>query len=272
MAALIVVVGINLYLLGARWRHSRRHGRGPARGSDPAGRARAGERLRVEASELAETFNEMLERLEREQDSRRRALAAQEGERLRIARELHDEIGQTLTARAAAARARMRQRAGRAPPSCGRRETAAETLEEARRISRELRPRRSTTSGWERARRARGRASASRPGCRSSRTSTATCRRSREAELVIYRVAQEALTNVGATLGRSDVELVLSACATGWYAARADNGRGITAADDGGGGMRGHARAGGADRRGAERGEPARAAPRSAAGCRRAGP
>jgi two-component system sensor histidine kinase UhpB len=52
-----------------------------------------------EATELAEAFNEMLERLELErEESIRRVIGAQEAERLRVARELHDEVDQTLTA------------------------------------------------------------------------------------------------------------------------------------------------------------------------------
>ncbi len=65
---------------------------------------RPGQRVPVEGSaaevmELGSSFNEMLDRLEAErQESTSRALAAQEGERLRVAQELHDEIGQSLTA------------------------------------------------------------------------------------------------------------------------------------------------------------------------------
>ncbi|HET8673072.1 MAG TPA: histidine kinase, partial [Thermoleophilaceae bacterium] len=48
---------------------------------------------------VVESFNEMIERLEAERrESGIRALAAQEGERSRIARGLHDEVGQVLTA------------------------------------------------------------------------------------------------------------------------------------------------------------------------------
>ena len=51
-----------------------------------------------EVAEVVAAFNQMLERLEVERrESSRRALAAQEAERLRVARHLHDEVGQVLT-------------------------------------------------------------------------------------------------------------------------------------------------------------------------------
>ena len=50
--------------------------------------------LRRRGRSLIQTFNTMLDRLEAERAaSNPRALSAQEGERQRIAQELHDEIG-----------------------------------------------------------------------------------------------------------------------------------------------------------------------------------
>ena len=84
----------------------------------------------------------MLDRLEAERGaSAARALAAQEGERQRIARELHDEIGQSLTAvllglkRAAdPAPAPLRAELGAVT------ETVRASLDEVRQVARRLRP------------------------------------------------------------------------------------------------------------------------------------
>jgi two-component system sensor histidine kinase UhpB len=94
-----------------------------------------------EVSTLATAFNGMLDRLESERhDSARRALEAQEAERLRVARELHDEIGQTLTA--VALRAERASEEHPPPPAALREigEAVQRSLDDLRRISRELRP------------------------------------------------------------------------------------------------------------------------------------
>ncbi len=106
-----------------------------------------GERMPVsdpdsEAGELASTFNEMLARLEAERrDATGRVLAGQESERLRIAQELHDQVGQELTA-VLLGLARVEARA----PTELRADVAEvqgavrASLEDVRRIAIELRP------------------------------------------------------------------------------------------------------------------------------------
>src|SRR3954454_7326961 len=96
----------------------------------------------TEVAELVATFNEMLDRLEAERrESGRRALWAQEAERARIARGLHDEVGQVLTGV-------LLQLDALAPSLPTERQNdlvatkgaVRQALEEVRRISRELRP------------------------------------------------------------------------------------------------------------------------------------
>src|SRR3954452_2932314 len=113
------------------------------RGVDPL---RPGERAVVvsgdpEVMELTTAFNEMLARLEAERrESARRALSAQEGERLRIARELHDEVGQVLTGVLLQLEALGEADPAVRPRADEAKQTVRRALEEARRIAQELRP------------------------------------------------------------------------------------------------------------------------------------
>jgi two-component system sensor histidine kinase UhpB len=153
----------------------------------------------VELAAFTDAFNAMLERLADERRAgSRAALLAQERERLRIARALHDEAGQTLTA----VILEIERAAAQGPESERERmaELAAElqsTLDEIRRISRELRPEALDDLGLINALIALS--------TRAGRQGDLQIERhfaddlpalSSELELVIYRVAQEALTNV----------------------------------------------------------------------------
>lgn len=98
--------------------------------------------LSSEGAALADAFNSMLHRLESARhEAAGTALAAQEAERMRIARELHDGIGQTLTAVLIQA-----ERATHGDPTLAARELTLvvdavhNSLHEVRRIARELRP------------------------------------------------------------------------------------------------------------------------------------
>ena len=149
-------------------------------------------------TEFVETFNTMLDRLAEERlAGARAALAAQERERLRIGRALHDEAGQTLTAVAL----EIERIAANGPE--GQRERMAalagqlhESLDDIRRISRDLRPEALDDLGLLNALIALT-SRIDRQGLRVERRfSPRLPSTSSELELVIYRVAQEALTNV----------------------------------------------------------------------------
>ncbi len=150
-----------------------------------------------EANELAAAFNEMIERLEDERrESARRALEAQEAERLRVAQELHDEVGQSLTAVLLAL-----ARAERQPPDRGEgiaeaQETARASLDDVRRIARRLRPE-TLDLGLLPALADLSERLADQMGPDIERHLPGELPRlTPEEELVLYRVAQEALTNV----------------------------------------------------------------------------
>ena len=98
--------------------------------------------------QLRERYADLLERLEENQSQfnrlARSALRVQEDERRRIARELHDGIGQNLTAikhQLAVLQARLSESAGAEAEGIGTCiELCAQTLEDTRQLSRLLRP------------------------------------------------------------------------------------------------------------------------------------
>jgi two-component system, NarL family, sensor histidine kinase UhpB len=151
-----------------------------------------------EVAAVASSYNAMLDRLAGERRAAARgALAAQEGERSRVAAELHDEVGQALTG----VLLRLSVLADRFPEHASvelaeMREAVRVTLEEVRAISTRLRPG---------VLRELGLVSALQGLVRDARRSSGidvrldlpvTVELDEERELVCYRVVQEALTNV----------------------------------------------------------------------------
>jgi len=151
-----------------------------------------------EAGELAVTFNEMLARLRAERrEATARVLAGQEAERLRIAQELHDQIGQELTAvLLLLSRVEARASPDLRPTVSEAQESVRAGLEDVRRIALELRPEALDDLGLESALAVLCDRLSERSGVEVSlRTAEELSGLSPDAELVIYRVAQEALTN-----------------------------------------------------------------------------
>jgi len=208
---------------------------------------RPGERLTVNGNgdlrDVVGTFNEMLDRLEAERGaSTARALAAQEGERQRIARELHDEIGQSLTAVLLG----LKRTVDRAPAELRAelrmvQEMLRDGLDEVRQVARRLRPGVLDDLGLHSAMEAlagefRGasdvevvdRLDDPLPGL------------GQDTELVLYRIAQESLTNVVRHAGATRAELSLTAAGGGVVLRLRDDGCGIGDRPEGSGirGMR----------------------------------
>ena len=199
---------------------------------------------------LVERFNAMLERLETERStSSAKALAAQEAERQRIARELHDEIGQGLTAVLLG----LKRVADKVPGGTSQaavevaeelrllQDTARASLDEVRDVARRLRPGVLEDLGLVSALAALATDTTTHTGIHVQRgLASGLPALSPEKELVIYRVAQEALTNTARHAGADTVQLSLSRQADAVALLVADNGRGTRGRPEGSGihGMR----------------------------------
>jgi two-component system sensor histidine kinase UhpB len=185
----------------------------------------------VEVRKLTRTFNEMLERLETERrESGRRALRAQEAERRRIASGLHDEVGQVLTG------VLLRL------DDDETKQAVRQALEEVRRIARELRPEMLEQLGLVSALTELSRRFADATGIHVERRFAGDLPQlTEDAELAVYRVAQESLTNVARHAGASRIEIALEPGAGSVVLRVRDDGRGMpgAAASNGRGGLRG---------------------------------
>ena len=217
---------------------------------------RPGQRLHVtgsaEVRELGAVFNEMLARLEQERrESGWDALTRQEAERKRVAQELHDEVGQALTA----VMLQIGRLAKRAPSELETElnealETTRASLENVRRIAKQLRPEALDDLGLAPALNALVAYLAARTGLRIRHRIPETIPQlSDEAELVVYRVAQESLTNAARHAEATRIDFTLEPSGRSLVLRVRDYGRGFEGRPRGSGirGMRERALLIGAD-------------------------
>jgi signal transduction histidine kinase len=173
-----------------------------------------------EIGTLATVFNEMVSELERgrrriaeTEQARKRLLEqlidAQEVERKRIARELHDDVGQSLSGIMLSAS--LIERSGSPEQATAIREAAAETLTHVRRLGRELRPSVLDDLGLVSAlERYAAEFRLRYPEMTTEFLSELSERVSPVIETTIYRVVQEAMTNVARHSGARALSVVLT--------------------------------------------------------------
>jgi len=206
-------------------------------GSDP--------RFTDEDLRLAETFAaraavavDLADRVAR--DSLRRVVEGQELERARLARELHDETGQALTSILLGLKqvedAKSEQAARHAAAVL--RAQIVDTLQNVRRLAVELRPTALDDFGLGPALERLAGSFGEQSGIAVDvETSLDSDRLPEEIETALYRIVQEALTNVAKHAGASRVSVVVTRRDDSVTAVIEDDGRGFGAGGEAGGGL-----------------------------------
>jgi two-component system, NarL family, sensor histidine kinase UhpB len=197
----------------------------------------------AEVATLGRAYDAMLERLLAERRaSARRAIAAQEAERARIGRELHDEVGQALTGVALELQGvEALDAAGRGERLAAAREALRAASDGVRATTDGLRPEPLEDFGLRGALVALASTAADRARLRVRRELAPRLPAlAPEVELVVYRVAQEAMTNVVRHAGAREVVLAAAADDDGLVLTVRDDGAGLRGAPAGTGvqGMR----------------------------------
>ena len=240
LVGLAVTIGVNALLL--------RHAFAPlarlVQRMETVDLLRPGQRLRVlrddEIGTVVMTFNRMLDRLEAErQESGRRVLAAQEAERIGIARDLHDEVGQVLTGVLLQLNS-ITEAAPEHEDDLGEaRQAVRRALDEVRRISSDLRPEMLEHLGLVSALTELTRSFARVTGIDVERRfATSVPKLEPDVELAIYRIAQESLTNIARHAQARRVVIVFEPAGSSVVLRVADDGRGFAGAPVEQGGLR----------------------------------
>jgi len=205
-----------------------------------------GERVPVtsdgEVGALEDAFNTMMERFEAERrDVGARALNAREEERQRIARGLHDEVGQTMTG----VLLQLTRLAQDATPiqrvAFSEAQAAVKaSLNDVRRTAQELRPEVLDHLGLASALTNLARTFSARTGIAVEwQIPAAPSSLDPSVELTLYRVAQESLTNAARHSGATEILIALEHDAEGVVLRVLDNGSGFASGAAEGGGLRG---------------------------------
>jgi two-component system, NarL family, sensor histidine kinase UhpB len=205
---------------------------------------RPGQRLKVlrkdEISRVVISFNRMLDRLESERrESGRRVLAAQEAERIGIARDLHDEVGQVLTGVLLHLDAIAQQAPAQRDEIDEAKQSVRRALDEVRRISSELRPEMLEQLGLVSALTELTATFGRLTGIRVDREFDRSLPELEpDAELAVYRIAQESLTNVARHAQATRVQVALEGRADSVVLRVVDDGRGFDGEPEEHGGLR----------------------------------
>jgi signal transduction histidine kinase len=195
----------------------------------------ADQRLAERFAQRAVVAVNLSQRVARE--SLRKIIEGQEMERRRLARELHDETGQALTSVLLGLKA-VESADDLAAALADLRELVVSTLQEVRRLAVELRPKALDDFGLvpaverlvETSNVTTGMAVALESNLGEERLPS-------EVETTLYRVVQEALTNISKHAAASNVSVVLVRRDTAVTALIEDDGRGFSRADEGRGGI-----------------------------------
>jgi two-component system, NarL family, sensor histidine kinase UhpB len=185
----------------------------------------------ADVARLHDAFNRMFSRLEAERALKAGAvLQAQETERARVARDLHDEANQSLTG----ILLRLEASIAHAPPALESelRETkqlAAQAMEELLRLARELRPAALDDHGLEAALRTQATRFTEETGAQVTLdVDRGVADLGEDEQLVVYRVVQESLSNVAQHAGAANVDVRVVRDTTGEVLVRVhDDGRGL---------------------------------------------